>query len=118
MTAMMSPSLTWSFGATRTSVMVPATGASTGISIFIDSRIAIVSPTATVWPTVAGTCQTLAAISAGTSVTPLPFFDEMGWWRGHTTCVGFIIGLAISGLIIGALGRLAIPGRQPMGCIG
>ena len=42
----------------------------------------------------------------------------MGWWRGHTTCVGFIIGLAISGLIVGSLGRLAIPGRQPMGCIG
>jgi uncharacterized membrane protein YeaQ/YmgE (transglycosylase-associated protein family) len=32
--------------------------------------------------------------------------------------VGFIIRLALSGLIVGALGRLAIPGRQPMGCIG
>ena len=30
--------------------------------------------------------------------------------------ITYLIGLAISGLIIGALGRLAIPGRQPMGC--
>jgi uncharacterized membrane protein YeaQ/YmgE (transglycosylase-associated protein family) len=30
--------------------------------------------------------------------------------------IGYLIGLAVSGLIIGALGRLAIPGRQPMGC--
>ena len=30
--------------------------------------------------------------------------------------IGYLIGLAMSGLIIGALGRLAIPGRQPMGC--
>ena len=28
----------------------------------------------------------------------------------------FLISLALSGLIIGALGRLAVPGRQPMGC--
>jgi len=34
MTAITSPSLTWSSGATRTSVRVPATGATTGISIF------------------------------------------------------------------------------------
>jgi uncharacterized membrane protein YeaQ/YmgE (transglycosylase-associated protein family) len=30
--------------------------------------------------------------------------------------IGYLISLAVSGLIIGALGRLAIPGRQPMGC--
>ena len=30
--------------------------------------------------------------------------------------IGYIIGLALSGLIIGALGRLAVPGRQAMGC--
>jgi uncharacterized membrane protein YeaQ/YmgE (transglycosylase-associated protein family) len=30
--------------------------------------------------------------------------------------IGYLIGLAVSGLIIGALGRLAIPGRQDMGC--
>ena len=31
--------------------------------------------------------------------------------------IGFLISLAISGLIIGALGRLLIPGRQPLGCL-
>ena len=30
--------------------------------------------------------------------------------------ISYLIGVAVSGLIIGALGRLAIPGRQPMGC--
>jgi uncharacterized membrane protein YeaQ/YmgE (transglycosylase-associated protein family) len=30
--------------------------------------------------------------------------------------IGYLIGLAVSGLIVGALGRLAIPGPQPMGC--
>ncbi len=32
--------------------------------------------------------------------------------------IGFLIGLAVSGLIIGALGRLLVPGRQPLGCLG
>jgi uncharacterized membrane protein YeaQ/YmgE (transglycosylase-associated protein family) len=32
--------------------------------------------------------------------------------------ISYLIGVAISGLIIGALGRLAIPGRQPLGCLG
>ncbi len=32
--------------------------------------------------------------------------------------IGFLIGLAFSGLIIGALGRLLVPGRQPLGCLG
>jgi uncharacterized membrane protein YeaQ/YmgE (transglycosylase-associated protein family) len=31
--------------------------------------------------------------------------------------IGYLIGLVISGLIIGALGRLLIPGRQPLGCL-
>ena len=31
--------------------------------------------------------------------------------------ITYLIGVAVSGLIIGALGRLAIPGRQPMGCL-
>ena len=31
--------------------------------------------------------------------------------------IGYFIGVAVSGLIIGALGRLAIPGRQPLGCL-
>ncbi len=31
--------------------------------------------------------------------------------------ITYLISVAVSGLIIGALGRLAIPGRQPMGCL-
>lgn len=31
--------------------------------------------------------------------------------------ISYLIGVAFSGLIIGALARLAIPGRQPMGCL-
>jgi uncharacterized membrane protein YeaQ/YmgE (transglycosylase-associated protein family) len=29
----------------------------------------------------------------------------------------YIIGLFFGGLIIGAIGRLLVPGRQPMGCL-
>jgi uncharacterized membrane protein YeaQ/YmgE (transglycosylase-associated protein family) len=29
----------------------------------------------------------------------------------------FIIGLLVDGLIVGALGRLVVPGRQNMGCL-
>jgi uncharacterized membrane protein YeaQ/YmgE (transglycosylase-associated protein family) len=31
--------------------------------------------------------------------------------------VGYLIGLIVSGLVIGALGRLAVPGPQPIGCL-
>jgi uncharacterized membrane protein YeaQ/YmgE (transglycosylase-associated protein family) len=31
--------------------------------------------------------------------------------------IGYLIGVAVSGLIIGALGRLLVPGRQPLGCL-
>ena len=31
--------------------------------------------------------------------------------------ISYLIGVAVSGLIIGALGRLAVPGRQPIGCL-
>ena len=31
--------------------------------------------------------------------------------------MGYLLGLLISGAIIGALGRLAIPGPNPMGCL-
>ena len=30
--------------------------------------------------------------------------------------IGYIAALAITGLFVGALGRLALPGRDPMGC--
>ena len=38
--------------------------------------------------------------------------------RRKTTDVGYLISLVITGLFIGALGRLAIPGPNPMGCFG
>jgi uncharacterized membrane protein YeaQ/YmgE (transglycosylase-associated protein family) len=31
--------------------------------------------------------------------------------------IGYLIGVAVFGLIIGALGRLLVPGRQPLGCL-
>jgi uncharacterized membrane protein YeaQ/YmgE (transglycosylase-associated protein family) len=30
----------------------------------------------------------------------------------------YLLGLAVFGLIIGALGRLAVPGPNPLGCLG
>ncbi len=32
--------------------------------------------------------------------------------------LSYLIGIALSGLFVGALGRLAIPGPNPMGCLG
>ena len=106
MTATMSPSCTTSSGATRTSLTVPAHGAVTGISIFIDSRIMSSSPSPTDAPTSVRTCHTLAVISARTSVG----------MAGHTTDVilYLIISIVLGGLVIGALGRFAIPGPNPM----
>lgn len=34
---------------------------------------------------------------------------------GETTAVVFILSLILTGLVVGALGRLAIPGPNPMG---
>ena len=31
--------------------------------------------------------------------------------------MGYLIRLIVSGLVIGALGRLAVPGPQPIGCL-
>jgi uncharacterized membrane protein YeaQ/YmgE (transglycosylase-associated protein family) len=31
--------------------------------------------------------------------------------------IGYLLSVMIGGLIIGALGRLALPGPQPMGCL-
>jgi uncharacterized membrane protein YeaQ/YmgE (transglycosylase-associated protein family) len=30
----------------------------------------------------------------------------------------YLVSLVVSGLVVGALGRLAIPGPNPMGCLG
>ncbi len=32
--------------------------------------------------------------------------------------IGFLVGLAFFGAVVGALGRLLVPGRQPLGCLG
>src|SRR5438067_925032 len=63
------PSRTTSFSLTRISLTVPATGATTGISIFIDSRMISTSSSATWSPGLASTFQTLPTSSAFTSVT-------------------------------------------------
>src|SRR5215469_11436655 len=55
--------------ATASLVSFPAPSATTGISIFIDSSITSVSPSATVSPSTATTFHTLATISARISVT-------------------------------------------------
>ena len=62
--AMRSPSWTTSPSLTAISATTPADSASTGISIFIDSRITSVSPSSTLSPLAATTFQTFATISA------------------------------------------------------
>ncbi|MDP8987260.1 MAG: GlsB/YeaQ/YmgE family stress response membrane protein [Actinomycetota bacterium] len=32
--------------------------------------------------------------------------------------ISYLLGLAVFGLIVGAIARLLIPGRNPMGCLG
>src|SRR5262249_9156302 len=68
-TAIRSPSWTTSPSPTASREIVPASSASTGISIFIDSSITSVSPSATLSPSAATTFQTFATISARISVT-------------------------------------------------
>jgi hypothetical protein len=69
MVAMRSPSWTTSPSATCILVITPGPSASTGISIFIDSRITRVSPSSTWSPSEATTFHTFATISARTSAT-------------------------------------------------
>src|SRR5680860_1723612 len=71
-TAMASPSWTTPPSVTFNSEMVPEAVASTGISIFIDSRMQIVSPSPTSSPLVTTTFETLATISASTSSLTWP----------------------------------------------
>lgn len=37
---------------------------------------------------------------------------------GDGNLLVFLIGLAVSGAVVGALGRLAVPGPNPIGCLG
>jgi len=38
--------------------------------------------------------------------------------RHHRCVVFLIVSVLVGGLFIGALGRLVVPGRNPMGCLG
>jgi len=67
MVATKAPSMTCPPSSTWMALTVPATGASTGISIFMDSKIISSCPAATTWPTSTRICHTLAVISASTS---------------------------------------------------
>ena len=69
MTAIRSPSWITSPSATASRVSFPPPSASTGISIFIDSRMTSVSPSSRSSPSAATTFQTFATISARISVT-------------------------------------------------
>src|SRR5262249_49185232 len=69
MTAIRSPSWITSPSDTASLVRLPEPSATTGISIFIDSSITSVSPSAMVSPSTATTFHTLATISARISVT-------------------------------------------------
>ena len=69
---------------------MPAIGATTGISIFIDSRMTSSSPTSTFWPTSTRTFHTFAVISARTSATSgtlqvvsVPAEREGTTWSSH-----------------------------------
>src|SRR5215211_1845863 len=64
MMAMRSPSCTTCSGSTWSSRTTPGISVRTGISIFMDSRMTISSPSATICPSSATTCHTFAAISA------------------------------------------------------
>src|SRR5581483_3265574 len=70
-TARTSPSAAWPPSWTRSSSTTPATGAVSGISIFIDSMISTVSPAPTSCPSDTTTFHTFPVTSARSSTTPL-----------------------------------------------
>src|SRR5688572_758053 len=72
MTARTAPSSTFSPSRTRSSASRPDTGASTGISIFIDSRMRMTSSARTASPTVFSIFHTFPVICASTAVGMLP----------------------------------------------
>src|SRR5205085_6439695 len=66
-TTSVSPSETDCPSSQRISDTLPSSSASTGISIFIDSRMTSVSPSVTSWPTSHSTFQTVPVMWASTS---------------------------------------------------
>src|SRR5919107_2651852 len=71
-TTSVSPSLTAWPSSQRISRTTPSSSASTGISIFIDSRITTVSPSATVSPTSTSILHTVPVMCASTLATLAP----------------------------------------------
>ena len=70
MVANTSPDSTASPTDTLMPATVPSSGATTGISIFIASRITIGSPAFTAWPALASSLNTLPGTDAVTSMEP------------------------------------------------
>src|SRR5664279_4483193 len=75
------PASTWEFTPTRISRTRPAYGALTGVSIFIDSRITIVSPAATSVPAAARTATT----TAGAGERTMPPSSRLTRWLTLST---------------------------------
>src|SRR4051794_23958984 len=78
-TTSVSPSETDWPSSQRISATLPASSASTGISIFIDSRITSVSPSPTSWPTWHSIFQTVPVMWASTS--GMGWHDNRRWRR-------------------------------------
>ena len=81
-----SPSCTHWPSSQRISVTLPSSSTSTGISIFIDSRMTTVSPSETWSPTATSIFQTVPVMCASTSIAhreagEYPARDDEGCWR-------------------------------------
>src|SRR4051794_19387237 len=83
-TTSVSPSFTAWPSSQRISLTTPASSASTGISIFIDSRMTTVSPSSTCSPTSHSIFQTVPVMWASTSGTDVLL---VGWARSVPTGV-------------------------------
>ena len=75
------PASTWELTPTRISRTRPAYGALTGVSIFIDSRITMVSPAATSVPAAARTATT----TAGAGERTMPPSSRLTRWLTLST---------------------------------
>src|SRR3954454_5548354 len=113
MTAITSPSWTTSPSFTRSSDTVPEPSATTGISIFMDSRITSVSPSSTASPCATTTFQTFATISARTSVaTRAPLVVTSPGIQPQGESATGVVGLALLEEGSHAFGSVAGGGQQ------
>ncbi|HWH33708.1 MAG TPA: hypothetical protein VNT56_00125 [Acidimicrobiales bacterium] len=44
--------------------------------------------------------------------------SSLEYFAGDGAVLSYLVGLAVTGLLVGALGRLAVPGPNPLGCLG